>query len=88
MEARNRVSSGASDRHTAQAQPITVDPDDPALQAHMKALLTPSEEVTALALDPTHWEVVTQEIRTREATGPDGAETATVKDGVVLLRRR
>ncbi len=66
----------------------TVDPDDPALQAHMKALLTPSEEVTALALDPTHWVVVTQEIRTREATGPDGAETATVKDGVVLLRRR
>ncbi|MFD1858925.1 NAD(P)/FAD-dependent oxidoreductase [Aeromicrobium camelliae] len=50
------------------------------------ALLTPAEEVAELALDPSHWEVVIEEIRRREAVGPDG-QTAKVKDGVVLLRR-
>lgn len=50
-------------------------------------LLTPDQEISELALDGTEWETVTQQIRTREATGPDGQETATIKDGVVLLRR-
>lgn len=65
----------------------TVDPDDPELQARLSVLRTPAEEVAELALDPSQWEVLIQEVREREATGPDGIETATVKDGVVLMRR-
>ena len=49
---------------------------------------TPAEELQQLALDPTRWEVVRQEIRPREMTSPDGTMTATVKDGVLMLRRR
>ncbi|MFN3339971.1 MAG: FAD-dependent oxidoreductase [Dietzia sp.] len=51
-------------------------------------LPTPAEEVADLALDPEVWEVVLQEVRTRQAVGPDGSQTATLKDGVVLYRRR
>lgn len=58
------------------------DGDDP-----HSALLLPHEELAELDLDIDQWEVVVQEIRTREATGPDGLETATLKDGVLLLRR-
>lgn len=49
---------------------------------------TPAEELEQLALDPTHWEVVLQEIRPREMTTPDGTQTATIKAGVLLLRHR
>ena len=62
--------------------------DDAALPDHVKNLLTPAEEIAELALDETEWETVTEEIRSRETTGPDGQETATVKDGLVLMRRR
>jgi SAM-dependent methyltransferase len=56
---------------------------------HMHDLLmTPAGEIAELALEGSEWEIVTQEIRRRQATGPDGRETATIKDGVVLLRRR
>ena len=51
-------------------------------------LMAPHEEVAELDLDPGQWEVVLQEVRSREATGPDGEQKATVKDGVVLWRRR
>ncbi|HJC29897.1 MAG TPA: FAD-dependent oxidoreductase [Candidatus Dietzia intestinipullorum] len=51
-------------------------------------LLTPAEDIAALALDPATWEVVREEVRPREAVGPDGVQTATLKDGVVLIRRR
>lgn len=55
---------------------------------HLHDLLaTPAEDVAALALDDSDWDVVLAEMREREATGPDGLETATVKDGVVLIRR-
>jgi len=57
-------------------------------EAPEHVLLTPPEEIAELALDQAEWDVVTQEIRTREAIGPDGEQTAIVKDGVVLLRRR
>ncbi|HWU32289.1 MAG TPA: FAD-dependent oxidoreductase [Marmoricola sp.] len=53
-----------------------------------QVLLTPSEEIAELALDPDQWIVELEEIRPREATGPDGHQHARVKDGVVLLRRR
>ena len=49
---------------------------------------TPAEELEQLALDPAHWEVALQEIRPREITSPDGTQIATIKDGVLLLRRR
>lgn len=51
------------------------------------ALPTPAEELEQLAFDPAAWEVVLQEIRPREMTSPDGTQTATIKDGVLLLRR-
>ncbi|MFN3601919.1 MAG: FAD-dependent oxidoreductase [Dietzia sp.] len=51
-------------------------------------LPTPTEEAAELALDPSVWELVLAEIRPREAVGPDGRQTATVKDGVLLYRRR
>ncbi|MEH6819288.1 MAG: FAD-dependent oxidoreductase [Dietzia psychralcaliphila] len=51
-------------------------------------LPTPTEEAAELALDPSVWELVLAEIRPREAVGPDGRQTATLKDGVVLYRRR
>ena len=50
-------------------------------------LPTPAEELEQLAFDPAAWEVVLQEIRPREMTSPDGTQTATIKDGVLLLRR-
>jgi hypothetical protein len=63
-------------------------PDDADLQAHTDVLLTPEAEFAELDLDESEWESVIQETRTREATGPDRQETATVKDGVLLVRRR
>jgi len=65
----------------------TDDPDDPELQARFRLLLTPAQELAELALDEAAWTTVLAEARGREATGPDGQESATVKDGVVLLRR-
>ena len=54
---------------------------------HQPVLLTPSQEIAELGLDPAQWTVELEEIRRREATGPDGKQTALLKDGVVLLRR-
>lgn len=54
--------------------------------AHHADLLSPAEEVEALALDPTEWEVLLVETRTRQATAPNG-EPAVLDDGVVLARR-
>src|SRR5699024_11071529 len=65
----------------------TDDPEDPQLQDELSVLLTPDAEVAELDLDEADWQVVRKEIRPREATGPDGDETATVKDGIVLPRR-
>ncbi|MFV0434671.1 MAG: FAD-dependent oxidoreductase [Leucobacter sp.] len=47
----------------------------------------PESELAALDLDPESWEIVTAEVRTREASGPDGAP-ATLDDTVVVVRRR
>jgi cyclopropane fatty-acyl-phospholipid synthase-like methyltransferase len=47
--------------------------------------LTPAQEVAALHLDPSEWQTVICESRSRDATGPDG-EQAVLDDGVVLLR--
>lgn len=60
---------------------------DPAIQDRISDLLLPAAEVAALELDGAGWEVVISEIRQRESVGPDGVETAVVKDGVVVLRR-
>ena len=57
-------------------------------EAEEPILLVPHEEVAELDLDPAQWEVVIQEVRSREAIGPDGEQAAMVKDGVVLWRRR
>lgn len=47
----------------------------------------PDTELEALELDPGLWTVVTAEVRSREATGPDG-EAAMLDDTVVVARRR
>ena len=52
--------------------------------AHHQAFPTPDEEVAALGL--AGWTVEIAEVRSREATGPDG-QHATLDDSVVLLRR-
>ncbi|MFT3660240.1 MAG: bifunctional NAD(P)/FAD-dependent oxidoreductase/class I SAM-dependent methyltransferase [Gordonia sp. (in: high G+C Gram-positive bacteria)] len=62
--------------------------DDPDLQARLAEMLSPAEDLAALAFDDAEWETVAAEARPREAVGPDGEETAFVKDGVILLRRR
>lgn len=49
--------------------------------------LGPDEELAALELDPGQWRPVLVERRERTATGPDGEE-ATLRDAVVLVRRR
>ena len=52
--------------------------------AHHHTFPTPEEEIAAIGL--TGWTMEIAEVRTREATGPDG-EQATLEDTVVLLRR-
>jgi hypothetical protein len=52
--------------------------------AHHHTFPTPDEEVAVLGL--SGWRVEIAEVRTREATGPDGQQ-ATLEDTVVLLRR-
>lgn len=47
----------------------------------------PADTVDSLRLDPTAFAVELAEVRTRTATGPDGS-TGTLKDAVVLIRRR
>jgi SAM-dependent methyltransferase len=49
--------------------------------------LSPTEELEALELDESEWMPVISELRPREATGPDG-QTATIRDSVLLIRRR
>ncbi|GAA1880923.1 class I SAM-dependent methyltransferase [Lapillicoccus jejuensis] len=49
----------------------------------------PSVELPQLGLDLDAWEVVTAEVRRREASDPRGSGSVfPVKDGVLLLRRR
>ncbi len=54
------------------------------MHAHHHELPTPDEEVAAFGL--AGWTVEIAEVRSREATGPDG-QYATLHDTVVLLRR-
>ena len=53
-------------------------------EAHHHEFVSPSDEVASLGLDG--WVTEIAEIRSREATGPNG-EQATLEDTVVLLRR-
>lgn len=52
--------------------------------SHHHSFPTPDEEVAALGLDG--WTTEIAEVRSREATGPDG-QLATLDDTVVLVRR-
>lgn len=54
---------------------------------HVPHFADVAEELDALALDPTDWEVVVAETRSRDTASPDG-EAVTIDDGVVLVRRR
>lgn len=48
--------------------------------------LGPADEVAELSLDPAEWTVELAEVRSRQATAPDG-RPAHLDDGVVMLRR-
>lgn len=63
------------------------DPHDIEISKYSNVLLTPATEIAELDLDRKEWEVAIEETRPRDAIGPDGLETATVKDGVVLSKR-
>ncbi|MDQ1130822.1 bifunctional NAD(P)/FAD-dependent oxidoreductase/class I SAM-dependent methyltransferase [Microbacterium sp. SORGH_AS_0888] len=54
---------------------------------HHPTLPTPEEELHALALDASSWDILLSEVRERTTTGPDG-EPAVLEDGIVLARRR
>lgn len=53
---------------------------------HHETLPQPADDLAALALEPELWAVELEEIRRRDAVGPDG-EPAVLDDGVVLVRR-
>ncbi|MBK0419443.1 NAD(P)/FAD-dependent oxidoreductase [Leucobacter sp. CSA1] len=55
--------------------------------AHRSLFPSPSAELASLELDPDAWEVEVAEVRSREATGPDG-ERAELEDTVIVARRR
>jgi hypothetical protein len=48
---------------------------------------TPADDLGDLGLDPAGWDVLVNEVRQRDATGPDG-ERATLDDTVTFARRR
>jgi SAM-dependent methyltransferase len=54
---------------------------------HERHFPTPAEDLADLDLDPSDWEVLVNEVRQRDATGPDG-ERATLDDTVTFVRRR
>lgn len=54
---------------------------------HPEGMPQPADELAALALPTERWEVVLAEVRSRQATGPNG-QSAVLDDGIVLLRRR
>lgn len=60
---------------------------DPAAEHHHHDETTPDSELALLQLDPTTWEVVIAELRSKQAAGPNG-ETAILDDTVVLVRKR
>ncbi|GAA2178526.1 NAD(P)/FAD-dependent oxidoreductase [Leucobacter tardus] len=47
---------------------------------------SPEGELATLDLDPNRWRVITAEVRTREAVGPDG-QASTLDDTVVVAQR-
>ncbi|MGM0930092.1 MAG: class I SAM-dependent methyltransferase [Actinomycetota bacterium] len=54
---------------------------------HRHFFPTPEEELAALDLQDDVWDIRCAEVRSREATGPDG-EPGLLKDTVVIARRR
>lgn len=59
---------------------------DPNAAEHHHEATTPESELELLQLDPLLWRVEIAELRSRQATGPEG-EVATLEDTVVLARR-
>ncbi len=82
-QAADRVASGGHLVLLAHAAPPPWAKDH---DAHGPRPLTPAEELEQLAPDLAAWDVLLAETRLREATGPDG-ESATLGDGIVVLRR-
>ena len=80
--ARDRVSPGGHLLVVGHAEPPPwASPDH-----HHDHDFSADEELPGLELDPLHWTVVTNEVRAREAKGPDG-EPARLLDSVVFVRR-
>lgn len=53
---------------------------------HHETLPQPADDLAALALDPERWVVELEEIRRRDAVGPNGEPTV-LDDGVLMVRR-
>lgn len=54
---------------------------------HAHHCFDPAQEIADLRLGPADWDVAVSDVRSREATGPDG-EHATLRDSIVFARRR
>jgi SAM-dependent methyltransferase len=88
---RVRILRTAADRivpggHLLVVSHATPPPWASGLTGHEHELLTPQQELAALALPATDWQEVVVGTRQRTATGPDG-QTGVLDDAVVLLRR-
>ena len=59
---------------------------DAKAEDHHHDATTPESELELLQLDPSSWVVEVAELRSREATGPNG-QVATLQDTVVLVRK-
>lgn len=59
---------------------------DAAVPAHHHDASTPESELALLRLTPASWTVEIAELRSRQATGPDG-QRATLEDTVILVRK-
>jgi SAM-dependent methyltransferase len=80
------VSPGGHLLLVGHAEPPPWSRDQDHAHAHHR-FLGPMEEIADLQLDAGAWETVVGDVRTRQAPGPRG-ESATLRDTVVVLRRR
>lgn len=60
---------------------------DAEAEDHQHDATTPDSELELLQVDPSSWVVEVAEIRSRDATGPEGQQ-ATLQDTVVLLHKK
>ncbi|WP_449282976.1 FAD-dependent oxidoreductase [Leucobacter sp.] len=84
---RERILRAAADRVAPGGRLVVIShaAPPPWAEGHRGPFPSPESELALLGLDPERWSV-TAEVRTREATGPDGA-ASTLDDTVVVAQR-